>query len=220
MRELFFYFNSFAQKKRKRNKEKETFEKVKKNFNLKRKPRVLYDNGWVIYERFPQHTHTFFSLFLLSAVYCRVKFHKITCNFAKDGSINEKLLKYWTCVKFPNLDCSFLCFFLCALLNVLLSPLSSRSLYVCMLLLSSSLIVVCSLVSLCIVSFSGLFFYPLACSSSFLARSFWCVALLAAKSSLLRQHHVLFCFIDFHKIKIYSKREWEREYFYVYFKRR
>lgn len=59
----------------------------------------LGGNGWVIYDRFPQHAHAFLSLFRRSAVYCRVKFQNPAYIIAKGGSNAEKLLKYWTCVK-------------------------------------------------------------------------------------------------------------------------
>ena len=76
---------------------------------------LVGDNGWVIYDRFSQLTHAFSSLFRKSALCCRVKFHEVPNLAAKGCGINEKLLKYWTCVKMPNLECYFMLFLLSSL---------------------------------------------------------------------------------------------------------
>lgn len=83
----------------------------------------LNDNGWVIYDRFPQLTHAISTLFRKSTLYCRVKFHKVSSLTAKGGGISEKLLKYWTCVKMPNLERYFMLF---SLLFVVLPLLCDR----------------------------------------------------------------------------------------------
>lgn len=110
--------SSEVEKKRERNFEEKKSKRKKKNHYASEQRRTtteengkkfrteaarlklkLGGNGWVIYDRFPQHAHAFFSLFRRSAVYCRVKFQNPAYIIAKGGSNVEKLLKYWTCVK-------------------------------------------------------------------------------------------------------------------------
>lgn len=131
-----FYLNTFssffsAKHEQKQAREKERSKLLVHSHTKKKETkrernfiRKMRDNGWVIYDRLPQLAHAFLPLFRKSALYCRVKFHMIRSRAAKGGGISEKLLKYWTCVKSPNLEFYFMLFllfsyalFLCLLLS-------------------------------------------------------------------------------------------------------
>lgn len=103
---IFIFFFSQSKREGKREKAK-SFRYV----YMRKEKETQTRRGWVISWRFPQHAHAFSSLFRKSALYCRVKFHKIQIRAVKHEGISEKLLKYWTSVKTPNLDLFILCFF-------------------------------------------------------------------------------------------------------------
>ena len=141
--------------------------------------KIQDDNGWVIYDQLQPNAHANLKLFRKIALCCHVNFTFNPNLSCKGGGISEKLLKYWTCVKFPNLDCYFMLFSL------------SHSLARFMLLLLLLLLASSSswLLSACIfVCFFGV-------SSSHIASLLQCVALLAQR---LRQH--LLIFINFTRL--------------------
>lgn len=117
--------------------------------------KIQDDNGWVIYDQLQPNAHANLKLFRKIALCCHVNFTFNPNLSCKGGGISEKLLKYWTCVKFPNLDCYFMLF----------SLSFARLVYVVVVVAVGiiELIVVC--LYLC-VFFRGLFFSSYRIASS------------------------------------------------------
>lgn len=146
--------------KKKRNRAKNSSEKKTRSSKSERVrerkgKKIQDDNGWVIYDQLQPNAHANLKLFRKIALCCHVNFTFNPNLSCKGGGISEKLLKYWTCVKFPNLDCYFMLF----------SLSFARLVYVVVVVAVGiiELIVVC--LYLC-VFFRGLFFSSYRIASS------------------------------------------------------